>query len=64
MWWQSIDLEKKDIIQSITCDGKRGLLKDIFNTPIQLCQFHQVAIVIRKLTMNLKSEAKKKNILN
>ncbi|XHN43984.1 hypothetical protein O1Q79_02061 [Lonepinella sp. MS14434] len=51
--------EKGYVIQSITCDGKGGLLKDIFNTPIQLCQFHQVAIVTRKLTMNLKSEAGK-----
>ncbi|WP_386691598.1 hypothetical protein O1Q79_01633 [Lonepinella sp. MS14434] len=49
--------EKGYIIQSITCDGKRGLLKDIFDTPIQLCQFHQVAIVTRKLTRNPKSEA-------
>ncbi|WP_439328535.1 IS256 family transposase, variant Zn-binding type, partial [Lonepinella sp. BR2357] len=49
--------EKGHIIQSITCDGKRGLLKDIFDTPIQLCQFHQVAIVTRKLTRKPKSKA-------
>ncbi|WP_228777458.1 IS256 family transposase, variant Zn-binding type [Lonepinella koalarum] len=51
--------EKGYKIQSITCDGKRGLLKDLFDTPIQLCHFHQVAMVIRKLTRNPKSEAGK-----
>ncbi|WP_446834863.1 IS256 family transposase, variant Zn-binding type [Testudinibacter sp. P27/CKL/0425] len=53
-------LRKKGfIIQSITCDGRRGLLKDIFNTPTQMCQFHLVAMVIRKLTRNPKSVAGK-----
>ncbi|MDO9950028.1 hypothetical protein Q7404_06090 [Glaesserella parasuis] len=41
--------EKGYIIQSITCDGRRGLMKDLFNTPVQMCQFHMVAIVMRKL---------------
>ncbi|WP_423972214.1 IS256 family transposase, variant Zn-binding type [Glaesserella parasuis] len=41
--------EKGYIIQSITCDGRRGLMKDLFNTPVQICQFHMVAIVMRKL---------------
>ncbi|MDO5652371.1 MAG: hypothetical protein Q4G13_09635, partial [Moraxella sp.] len=47
--------EKGFYIQSITCDGKRGLLKDMLNAPIQMCQFHQVAIVMRKLTRKPKS---------
>ncbi|EER47422.1 hypothetical protein AM305_07862, partial [Actinobacillus minor NM305] len=34
-------------IQSITCDGRRGLLKDLLNTPTQMCHFHMVAIVMR-----------------
>ncbi|WP_420801275.1 IS256 family transposase, variant Zn-binding type [Phocoenobacter skyensis] len=51
--------EKGYIIQSITCDGRRGLLRDFLNTPAQLCQFHQIANVIRKLTRNPKSEAGK-----
>ena len=51
--------EKGYKIQSITCDGRRGLLKNELNIPTQLCQFHQVAIVIRKLTRNPKSEAGK-----
>ncbi|MGY6078478.1 IS256 family transposase, variant Zn-binding type [Glaesserella parasuis] len=41
--------EKGYIIQSITCNGRRGLMKDLFNTPVQICQFHMVAIVMRKL---------------
>ncbi|MFW9318044.1 hypothetical protein ACN9OL_00640 [Glaesserella parasuis] len=41
--------EKGYIIQSITCDGRRGLMKDLFNTPVQMRQFHMVAIVMRKL---------------
>ena len=41
--------EKGYIIQSITCYGRRGLLKDLFNTPTQMCQFHLVAIVMRAL---------------
>lgn len=41
-------------INSITCDGRRGLLT-AFSEPVQLCQFHQVAIVTRNLTKNPKS---------
>ncbi|AWY44691.1 hypothetical protein F9891_02630 [Glaesserella parasuis] len=42
--------EKSHRIQSITNGGRRGLLKDLFNTSIQKCHFHMVAIVMRKLT--------------
>ena len=45
--------EKGYIIQSITCDGRRGLMKELFNTPVQMCQFHMVAIVMRKLRKNI-----------
>lgn len=51
--------EKGYKIQSITCDGRQGLLKNELNIPTQFCQFHQVAIVIRKLTRKPKSEAGK-----
>ncbi|MDO9927020.1 transposase [Glaesserella parasuis] len=51
--------EKGYIIQSITCDGRRGLMKDLFNTPVQMCQFHMVAIVIRKLRKKHQSQAGK-----
>ncbi|WP_423241170.1 IS256 family transposase, variant Zn-binding type [Glaesserella parasuis] len=51
--------EKGYIIQSITCDGRRGLMKDLFNTPVQICQFHMVAIVMRKLRKKHQSQAGK-----
>ena len=47
-------------IQSIICDGRKGLLglfgKEI---PIQMCNFHQVAIVRRYLTQKPKLQASK-----
>nr|WP_243385276.1 transposase [Caviibacterium pharyngocola] len=51
--------EKGYKIQSITNDGRRGLLKDIFDTPIQMCHFHMVAMVMRKLRKKHKSVAGK-----
>ncbi|WP_415578913.1 IS256 family transposase, variant Zn-binding type, partial [Glaesserella parasuis] len=51
--------EKGYIIQSITCDGRRGLMKDLFNTPVQMCQFHMVAIVMRKLRKKHQSQVGK-----
>ncbi len=51
--------EKGCIIQSITCDGRCGLMKDLFNTPVQMCQFHMVAIMMRKLRKKHQSQAGK-----
>lgn len=51
--------EKGYIIQSVTCDGRRGLLKDLFGTPTQMCQFHMVAIVMRALRKKHQSQAGK-----
>ncbi|HDR1925604.1 TPA: transposase [Pasteurella multocida] len=51
--------EKGYIIQSVTCDGRRELLKDLFNTPTQMCYFHLVAMVMRKLRKKHKSVAGK-----
>ncbi|HHW7570994.1 TPA: IS256 family transposase, variant Zn-binding type [Mannheimia haemolytica] len=48
--------EKGYIIQSITCDG-RGLLKDMFNTSTQMCQFYLVAMVMRTLRKKHQSHA-------
>jgi len=47
-------------IQSVICDGRKGLFQ-IFekNTPIQMCNFHQVAIIRRYLTKNPKLQASK-----
>ena len=48
-------------IQSITCDGRRGLPQMFANMdiPVQLCQFHQVKTISRYLTRNPKTEAGK-----
>jgi hypothetical protein len=47
-------------IQSIICDGRKGLFR-LFGKeiPIQMCNFHQVAIVRRYLTKKPKMEASK-----
>jgi len=39
-------------IKAIVCDGRRGLLQSFDNTPLQMCQFHQAAIIRRYLTKN------------
>ncbi|WP_201582567.1 MULTISPECIES: transposase [Psychrobacter] len=44
-------------IQSITCDGRRGLRTLFTRTPCQMCQFHQVQIVTRYLTRRPKNSA-------
>lgn len=51
--------EKGYIIQSMTCDGRRGLMKELFDTPVQMCHFHMVAIVMRKLRKKYQSQAGK-----
>jgi hypothetical protein len=47
-------------IQAIICDGRKGLFQ-IFDSgiPIQMCNFHQVAIVRRYLTKRPKMQASK-----
>ena len=44
-------------ILGIVCDGKRGLFKAFGKIPIQMCQFHQIAIITRYITKNPKLEA-------
>lgn len=46
-------------VQSIICDGRRGLLTSFGSTPIQMCNFHQMAILRRYLTKNPKMQASK-----
>jgi hypothetical protein len=41
-------------IVAIVCDGRKGLVNSFENIPVQMCQFHQVAIVRRYLTANPK----------
>lgn len=44
-------------IKAIVCDGRRGLLGSFGEVPMQMCGFHQVAILRRYLTNSPKSEA-------
>jgi hypothetical protein len=46
-------------ILGIVCDGRTGLLAMFLRTPVQMCQFHQVAIVRRYLTKSPKLQASK-----
>jgi hypothetical protein len=46
-------------IQSIICDGRKGLFQLFDNIPIQMCNFHQVAIIRRYLTKKPKMQASK-----
>ena len=46
-------------IQSIICDGRKGLLQLFDGIPIQMCNFHQVAIIRRYLTKKPKMQASK-----
>ena len=54
------ELREKGVeIQSIVCDGRKGLLQMFPEIPAQLCQFHQVKTVSRYLTRNPKTAAGK-----
>ncbi len=44
-------------VQGIVCDGRRGLLHSFPNIAVQMCQFHQVAIIRRYITKNPKLPA-------
>lgn len=44
-------------VKAIVCDGRRGLLNSFKTIPVQMCQFHQVAIVRRYITKNPKMPA-------
>lgn len=44
-------------IQAIVCDGKKGLFYAFGNIPVQMCHFHQVAIIRRYITKNPKLQA-------
>ena len=46
-------------IQSIICDGRKGLFSLFGYIPVQMCQFHQVQIVKRYLTCSPELEASK-----
>jgi len=44
-------------IEAIVCDGRKGLLQSFPEIPVQMCQFHQVAIIRRYITKNPKLPA-------
>jgi hypothetical protein len=46
-------------VQAITCDGRKGLMQLFDGIPVQMCQFHQIAIIRRYLTKKPKPEAGK-----
>jgi hypothetical protein len=51
-------LQNKYQIYSVTLDGKKGI-KEVFlkqNIPVQICQFHFQQTILRKTTLNPKSD--------
>jgi hypothetical protein len=46
-------------IVAIVCDGRKGLIQSFGDIPVQMCQFHQSAIIRRYLTKNPKLSASK-----
>ncbi len=46
-------------IQAIICDGRKGLFQLFEGIPMQMCNFHQVAIIRRYLTKKPKMQASK-----
>lgn len=46
-------------VQAIICDGRKGLFQLFEGIPIQMCNFHQVAIIRRYLTKKPKMQASK-----
>jgi hypothetical protein len=44
-------------VVAIVCDGRPGLLHSYEEIPVQMCQFHQVAIIRRYITKNPKTPA-------
>lgn len=49
--------ERKFEVQCIVCDGRKGLLGSFGEIPVQMCQFHQQAILRRYLTKRPKTQA-------
>ena len=44
-------------IIAIVCDGRRGLLSSFDSIPVQMCQFHQAAIIRRYITKKPRLQA-------
>lgn len=52
-------LQKGFTISALVCDGRRGLFQLFPGIPIQMCNFHQVAIIRKYLTKKPKMQASK-----
>lgn len=55
--------EKGFIIIAIVCDGRKGLIQSFKDIPVQMCQFHQLAIIRRYLTKRPKLQAAKELLM-
>ena len=44
-------------VQAVVCDGRKGLFQAFPGIPVQMCQFHQIAIIRRYLTKKPKLPA-------
>lgn len=54
------EIARREIkIQAIICDGRKGLLQMFEGIPVQMCNFHQVAIIRRYLTQKPRLQASK-----
>jgi len=53
-------ISKGFTILAIVCDGRKGLIQSFTDTPVQMCQFHQSAIIRRHLTKKPKLKAAQK----
>jgi hypothetical protein len=52
------ELKRMDYqVLAIVCDGRRGLIQSFGDIPVQMCQFHQSAIIRRYLTKRPKLKA-------
>ena len=52
------EIDRRGItVQSIICDGRKGIFQSFSDIPCQLCQFHQIQIITRYLTRKPKLEA-------
>ena len=59
-WKGRTELEKQGfVIQAVVVDGKKCLKSVFSDLPIQMCHFHQIAIIARYLTRRPKLEAGK-----
>ena len=45
------------IITAVVLDGRRGIPRVFSDIPVQICQFHQMQVVRRKLTLRPETEA-------